>query len=145
MLRAGDPWRRIRTGKDCGIGKFPSHLLTMNQAWFTAALVAAALIAWLKLIALDGHLARACRAENTVLPALPHRCPPRPERTPKAAQDRHDLALGRCHRHCLGTRHRPAPSPLTSPDPVPSARKEPQGLWKPRRPGRNRVIVISRP
>ena len=49
----------IRTGKDCGIGKFPSHQLAMNQAWFTAALTAATLIAWLKLIALDGDLARA--------------------------------------------------------------------------------------
>ncbi len=50
---------RIRTGKDCGIGKFPSHQLAMNQAWFTAALTAATLIAWLRLIALDGDLARA--------------------------------------------------------------------------------------
>lgn len=49
----------IRTGKDCGIGKFPSHQLAMNRAWFTAALTAATLIAWLKLIALDGDLARA--------------------------------------------------------------------------------------
>jgi len=49
----------IRTGKDCGIGKFPSHQMGMNRAWFTAALIAAALIAWLKLIALDGDLARA--------------------------------------------------------------------------------------
>jgi hypothetical protein len=48
----------IRTGKDCGIGKFPSYQLAMNQAWFTAALTAATLIAWLKLIALDGDLAR---------------------------------------------------------------------------------------
>ena len=49
----------IRTGRDCGIGKFPSHQLAMNQAWFTAAIIAAALIAWLKLTALDGDLARA--------------------------------------------------------------------------------------
>jgi hypothetical protein len=32
----------IRTGKDTGIGKFPSHLLSLNRAWFTAALTAAA-------------------------------------------------------------------------------------------------------
>jgi hypothetical protein len=49
----------IRTGKDCGYGKLPSQALRMNKAWFTAALIAAALIAWLKLIALDGDLARA--------------------------------------------------------------------------------------
>jgi Transposase DDE domain group 1 len=49
----------IRTGKDTGIGKLPSSSLAMNEAWFAAALIAAALIAWLKLIALDGKLARA--------------------------------------------------------------------------------------
>jgi Transposase DDE domain group 1 len=49
----------IRTGKDTGIGKFPSHLLSHNRAWFTAALTAATLLAWLRLLALDGDLARA--------------------------------------------------------------------------------------
>jgi hypothetical protein len=49
----------IRTGKDCGIGKFPSTSLAMNKAWLAAALTAATLLAWLKLLALDGHLARA--------------------------------------------------------------------------------------
>jgi hypothetical protein len=49
----------IRTGKDTGIGKFPSHLLSLNRAWFTAALTAATLLAWLRLLALDSDLARA--------------------------------------------------------------------------------------
>jgi hypothetical protein len=49
----------IRTGNDCGYGKLPSTTMAMNKAWFTTALIAAALIAWLKLIALDGDLARA--------------------------------------------------------------------------------------
>ena len=49
----------IRTGKDCGIGKFPSGSLAMNTAWQAAALTAATLLAWLRLLALDGHLARA--------------------------------------------------------------------------------------
>jgi hypothetical protein len=49
----------IRTGKDCGIGKFPSESLAMNKAWQAAALTAATLLAWLKLLALDGSLARA--------------------------------------------------------------------------------------
>jgi hypothetical protein len=44
----------IRTGKDCSIGKFPSASLAMNKAWLAAALTAAALLAWLKLLALDG-------------------------------------------------------------------------------------------
>ena len=49
----------IRTGKDCGIGRFPSHDFAMNSAWLAAALIAAALLSWLRLIALDGDLAKA--------------------------------------------------------------------------------------
>ena len=49
----------IRTGKDCGIGRFPSHNFAFNQAWLAAALIAATLLAWLKLLALDGDLAKA--------------------------------------------------------------------------------------
>jgi hypothetical protein len=49
----------IRTGKDCGIGKYPSTSLAMNKAWQAAALTAAALLAWLKLLALNGTLAKA--------------------------------------------------------------------------------------
>jgi Transposase DDE domain group 1 len=49
----------IRTGKDCGIGKYPSESLAMNKAWQAAALTAATLLAWLRLLALDGDLARA--------------------------------------------------------------------------------------
>jgi hypothetical protein len=49
----------IRTGKDCGIGKYPSTSLAMNKAWQAAALTAAALLAWLKLLALDPSFARA--------------------------------------------------------------------------------------
>ncbi len=49
----------IRAGKDCGIGRFPSHAFAFNAAWMQAALLAATLLAWLRLIALDGRLARA--------------------------------------------------------------------------------------
>jgi hypothetical protein len=49
----------VRTGKDTGIGKLPSHLFAVNQAWLAAALTAATLLAWLKLLALDGSLAKA--------------------------------------------------------------------------------------
>jgi hypothetical protein len=50
----------IRTGKDCGIGKFPSSSMAMNKAWLAAALTVATLLAWLKL-ALDGRLAKPSR------------------------------------------------------------------------------------
>jgi hypothetical protein len=50
---------RIRTGKDCGIGHFPSQSLAINSAWLTASLIAATLLAWLQHLTLDGDLARA--------------------------------------------------------------------------------------
>jgi len=49
----------IRTGKDTGIGHFPSHDFKINSAWLAASLIAATLLAWLRLLALDGDLARA--------------------------------------------------------------------------------------
>jgi Transposase DDE domain group 1 len=53
------PWRRIRTGKYTVIGRFPSWSFAINTAWLAAALIAATLLAWIRLIALDGDLARA--------------------------------------------------------------------------------------
>ena len=49
----------FRTGKNCGIGRFPSHDFGINSAWLGVSLIAAALLAWLRLIALDGDLAKA--------------------------------------------------------------------------------------
>jgi hypothetical protein len=49
----------IRTGKDTGLGHFPSHDYKINQAWLDASMIACILLAWLKLLALDGDLARA--------------------------------------------------------------------------------------
>jgi hypothetical protein len=49
----------VRTGKDTGISKFPSQAFAFNQAWLAAALIAATLLCWLKLLALDGNLAKA--------------------------------------------------------------------------------------
>jgi hypothetical protein len=49
----------IRTGKDTGLGKFPSRAFVLNQAWLAASLIAATLLAWLRLLALDGPLAKA--------------------------------------------------------------------------------------
>jgi hypothetical protein len=49
----------VRTGKGTGLGKFPSQAFTHGQAWLAAALIAATLLAWLRLLALDGPLAKA--------------------------------------------------------------------------------------
>jgi hypothetical protein len=49
----------IRTGKDTGLGHFPSHDYKVNQAWPGASMTACILLSWLKLLALDGDLAKA--------------------------------------------------------------------------------------
>lgn len=49
----------IRTGKDTGLDRFPSHDFTINTAWLTAAMTGAVLLAWLKLLALNADLAKA--------------------------------------------------------------------------------------
>jgi DDE family transposase len=49
----------IRTGKDAGLGHLPSFGFGVNAAWLTAAMTGQILLAWLKLPALDGDLARA--------------------------------------------------------------------------------------
>jgi Transposase DDE domain group 1 len=49
----------IRAGKDAGLGHFPSHDFAVNAAWLSAAMTGQILLAWLKLLALDGDLAEA--------------------------------------------------------------------------------------
>ncbi len=49
----------IRTGKQAGLGHFPSFDFKVNAAWLTASMIASILLAWLKLVALDGDLAKA--------------------------------------------------------------------------------------
>ncbi len=46
-------------GTSTGIGKFPSASFAFNQAWLAASLTAATLLVWLRLLALDGPLAKA--------------------------------------------------------------------------------------
>jgi hypothetical protein len=50
---------RIRCAKDTGLRRLPSREFAINQAWCTAAAIAADLLAWLQLLALDDDLARA--------------------------------------------------------------------------------------
>ena len=49
----------IRTGKDTGLGHFPSFDHHVNSVWLTASMTGQILLAWFKLLALDGDLARA--------------------------------------------------------------------------------------
>ena len=52
---------RIRTGKDTGIGRFPSNRFAINQAWLTCALIGIDLLAWTQTLLLHDQrdLARA--------------------------------------------------------------------------------------
>lgn len=49
----------IRTGKDTGFGRFPSRTFAINTAWLELALTAIDLLAWTRVLLLDGELASA--------------------------------------------------------------------------------------
>jgi hypothetical protein len=49
----------IRTGKQTGLGHLPSTSIDINRAWCVAATLAADLLCWLRLLCLDGPLAKA--------------------------------------------------------------------------------------
>jgi hypothetical protein len=50
---------RIRTGKDCGFGRFPSNVFAINQAWLELALAGIDLLAWTQHLLLNDELALA--------------------------------------------------------------------------------------
>ena len=49
----------IRCGTQTGLGHLPSTSSEINQAWCLAATIAADLLAWLRLLCLDGPLTKA--------------------------------------------------------------------------------------
>lgn len=50
---------RIQESQELGLGRLPFQALRPNQAWFELALLAQDLLAWLRLLCLDGELALA--------------------------------------------------------------------------------------
>lgn len=50
---------RIRCGKQSGFGRFPSRDYSINQAWRELALTGMDLVAWMKILLLEGELALA--------------------------------------------------------------------------------------
>ena len=50
---------RIRTGKDTGLGHFPSRDFAINQAWLTVTMLAVDLLTFTQQLLLDGELAKA--------------------------------------------------------------------------------------
>jgi hypothetical protein len=49
----------IRCGKDTGLARWPSHSFAINTAWVTAVALAIDLLCWMRLLLLDGPLAKA--------------------------------------------------------------------------------------
>ncbi|MDQ0938843.1 hypothetical protein QFZ67_000548 [Streptomyces sp. V1I1] len=49
----------IRMGKTTGFGRFPSRRFTINSAWLELSLAAIDLLAWTRVLLLDGELAAA--------------------------------------------------------------------------------------
>lgn len=50
---------RIRCGKGTGFGRFPSRRFPVNAAWLELSLAAIGLLAWTRVLLLDGELATA--------------------------------------------------------------------------------------
>lgn len=50
---------RVRCGKDTGLRNLPFRDFAANEAWLELSLIAQDLLAWTKLLSLDGDLARA--------------------------------------------------------------------------------------
>ena len=119
----------IRTSKDTGPGHFPSHDYRVSQAWLTASMIACILLAWLRLLALDGDLAKA--EPKTLRPDPARRRPPRARRTATIPENRRDLAVGRGDHHRLAADPGHPASPLTTANPSQRARKETPGLEPP--------------
>ena len=117
-----------RTGKDTGLGHFPSHDYKVNEAWLDASMTACILLAWLRLLALDGDLAK---AEPKTLRRPAHRRPARARRAAAMAENRRILALGRGDYHRLAADRRASASTLTSMTASQRARKETPGPVEP--------------
>lgn len=58
---------RIRHAKDSGLGRFPSSVFTINQAWLTTVMIAADLTAWTRLLALTGDASALATCEPKAL------------------------------------------------------------------------------
>jgi hypothetical protein len=63
---------RIRTGKDTGLGRFPSRTFAINAAWLTAVMLAVDLLAWTQTILLHDQQALATAEPKTLRYRLLH-------------------------------------------------------------------------
>src|SRR3974377_2081424 len=112
----------------------PSFDFQVNAAWLTAAMIASILLAWFKLLALDGDLAK---AEPKTLRYRVLHTAPRLVRGGAAPPPKNpgDLAVVRCDHRRVAAYRRAAATPLTSAKPSLRARKQTRDPWNPRPSG----------
>ncbi len=85
----------------------PSFDYQVNAAWLTASMTAQILLAWLKLLSLDGDLAAA--EPKTLLPGTACRRPAGARRAETAPENPGHMAVGRGD-HCRVAAYRRAPA-----------------------------------
>jgi hypothetical protein len=115
----------IRTGRQAGLDHFPSFDYQVNAAWLTAAMTGQILLAWLKLLGLDGDLARA--EPKTLRPGAARCCPAGARRAAAPPENPGILAVGRGDHGRVEAHQRAPASPLSSAKPSLQSRKEPRG------------------
>ncbi len=132
---------RIRCGKATGLRHLPSRNYQVNTAWCQAASIACDLLAWLRLLALDGDLATA--EPKTLRYRDPARRRADRERpAPPLPADTAVMAMGPPHHRSVHPDPGPAAA-MTRPAPAPQPRKENHqpgrgtGAHPTRQPGRH--------
>jgi hypothetical protein len=121
----------IRTGKNTGLGHLPSTSIEINRAWCLAATIACDLLRWLRLLCLEGPLAKA--EPKTLRYRILHTpYPPRPRSAQTQNPHPRNLALGPATRRLPPRCPRPPPTNpmLTNHVPDPDPRNQPE-LWNP--------------
>ena len=123
----------IRTGKDTGLGHFPSRDYGLNRSWLDASMTACILLSWLRHLASTANSPKRSRRPCATASSAP---PPgscaagaaRPSRSPPPGP-----GPQRSSPH--GTASRPSRTPPDQRKPSLRPRKEPPGPVEPRPPG----------
>jgi hypothetical protein len=117
----------IRCGKSTGFGRFPSRDFGVNAVWFELSLVAIDLLAWTRVLLLDGELATGYWTGSWPRPSRSSSatgCCTSPPASPAAADacacGSGDLALETRTGHGLPPPRRTAPSRQLTGEPLPA-------------------------
>ena len=134
----------IRTGKDTGLGHFPSFDFGVNTAWLAAAMTGQILLAWLQ-AAGPGRRPGQGRAQDVALPRAARCGPAGPRRAAAAPENPGHLAVGRGDHDRLAAHRRAPASPLTSANrPCDPGRRTPGPVEPPATRPASRATVIPR-